>query len=276
MDKNIFLKIIYFDESFVADFLQIIAGGELKKTTEFITEVGSELKGEGDAKIEVSTEKKGLPKIFSVLSGVSLAASAEGSAEMSRKRDRIARNILENTLLADFISILEADTRRTKNKKCTGIEIFKDVTIRPEVNSLTYFMLIAPFLNMLDGRVPLKTDDGQELKLDLKKIGEAINEGRGYYEFVADCNGKEVILRFNHMAFRNNYTMSDLPKMQLTYYAIKVGSINKNDLKVEKEFEFGTEKFSKRLDYTGADTLKDDMNVDVYDVVLAGVIEGNE
>ena len=40
MDKTNFLKIIYFDESFVADFLQIIAGGELKKTTEFITEVG--------------------------------------------------------------------------------------------------------------------------------------------------------------------------------------------------------------------------------------------
>lgn len=35
MDSNNFLKIIYFDEAFVADFMQIIAGGELKKTTEF-------------------------------------------------------------------------------------------------------------------------------------------------------------------------------------------------------------------------------------------------
>lgn len=31
MDKNSFLKVIYFDEAFVADFMQIIAGGELKK-----------------------------------------------------------------------------------------------------------------------------------------------------------------------------------------------------------------------------------------------------
>ena len=45
MDKTNFLKIIYFDESFVADFLQIIAGGELKKTTEFITEVSIGLEG---------------------------------------------------------------------------------------------------------------------------------------------------------------------------------------------------------------------------------------
>ena len=32
--SNVFLKIIYFDEMFVSDFMQVIAGGELKKTTE--------------------------------------------------------------------------------------------------------------------------------------------------------------------------------------------------------------------------------------------------
>ena len=273
MDKMNFLKIIYFDESFVADFLQILAGGELKKTTEFITEVSIGLEGKTEADVKVSTEKKGLPKIFSFLSGISISANAEGDAEMSQKRDRIAKNILENTLLADFISILESDTRRRKNKRCEGIEIFKNLTVRPEVNSLTYFMLIAPFLNMLDGSMPLMTDDGQEMQLNLKKIGEAINEGRGYYEFVAEISNKEVILRFNQVAFRNNYTMSDLPKMQLTYYAIKVGSIDKNDLKVEKEFEFGVGKVSKRLDYSETNTSNQNSMVDVYDVVLAGVIE---
>ena len=273
MDKTNFLKIIYFDESFVADFLQIIAGGELKKTTEFITEVSIGLEGKTEADVKVSTEKKGLPKIFSFLSGISISANAEGDAEMSQKRDRIAKNILENTLLADFISILESDTRRRKNKRCEGIEIFKNLTVRPEVNSLTYFMLIAPFLNMLDGSMPLMTDDGQEMQLNLKKIGEAINEGRGYYEFVAEISNKEVILRFNQVAFRNNYTMSDLPKMQLTYYAIKVGSIDKNDLKVEKEFELGVGKVSKRLDYSETNRSNQNSMVDVYDVVLAGVIE---
>ena len=51
MDTS-FLKIIYFDEAFVADFMQIIAGGELKKTTEFITEVNSGI--EGAAGVEFS------------------------------------------------------------------------------------------------------------------------------------------------------------------------------------------------------------------------------
>lgn len=273
MDKSNFLKIIYFDESFVSDFLQIIAGGELKKTTEFITEVSAELEGKAVGEAEMSTEKKGISKIFSFLSGVSLSASAEGAGEISLKRDRIAKNILENTLLADFISILEADSRRKKNKRCSGIKVFKNISVRPEVNSLTYFMLIAPFLNMLDGSMPIKTEDGQEFDLNIKKIGEAIDEGRGYYEFIADDNGVEVILRFNYEVFRNNYTMSDLPKMKLTYYAIKVGSINKNDLKVEKEFEFGSMKSSKRIDYTESDTYLNNTKVDVYDVVLAGVVE---
>lgn len=39
-----------------------------------------------------------------------------------RKSERLAKNILENTLLADFIALLESDKRRTKNKRCEGIK----------------------------------------------------------------------------------------------------------------------------------------------------------
>jgi len=35
-----FIKIIYFDESSVADFIQIVAEGALKRTTEFMTNKG--------------------------------------------------------------------------------------------------------------------------------------------------------------------------------------------------------------------------------------------
>ena len=65
MDNNNFLKVIYFDEAFVADFMQIIAGGELKKTTEFITEVNSGIEGNASADASIGTEKNGLSKIFS-------------------------------------------------------------------------------------------------------------------------------------------------------------------------------------------------------------------
>ena len=264
----------YFDEAFVADFMQIIAGGELKKTTEFITEVNSGIEGNTGIEAEIGTEKNGLSKIFSFLSGATINAEGGINANLSRKSDRIAKNILENTLLADFISLLDADKRRTKNKRCNGIKIFPKVVVRPEVNSFSYIMLIAPFLSMIDGELPVKTSDGEAMKIDITKIEEAIEKGRGYYEFVATIDGKEVIFRFNRSAFRNNYTMSDLPKMQLTYYAIHVGQIEKSDLQVQKEFEFGTAKSSKRVDYASA-SQGDSMTteIEVYDVVLAGVIE---
>ena len=125
--------------------------------------------------------------------------------------------------------------------------------------------------------VAITSTDGTEYHLDLSKMEDAINKGRGYYEFVAKIDGVEKIFRFNLEAFRNNYTMSDLPKMQLTYYGIKVGQIDKSDLRVEKEFEFGTGKASKRADYTGITSqIEGSSKIDVYDVVLAGVIENNE
>lgn len=271
--KNNFLKIIYFDEPFVADFMQIIAGGQLKKTTEFITEVESSVgaNGQVDAGVGTGGEKKGLPKIFEFLSGASLNVSIGADGSISRKSDKVAKNILENTLLADFIELLEADERRSKNKRCDGIKIFQNVSVRPELNSFTFFMLMAPFLNMIDGEMPISMDDGQLLKIDITKVASAIEDGRGYYEFISEIDGKEIVLRFNHSAFRNGYTMSDLPKMQLTYYAIKVGSIDKQDLQVQKEFAFGTDKISKRADYSGDAVIS--QNLDVYDVVLAGIVE---
>ena len=274
MDNNSFLKVIYFDEAFVADFMQIMAGGELKKTTEFITEVNSDIEGDVGADAGIGTEKNGLSKIFSFLSGATINADAGVNANLSRKSDRIAKNILENTLLADFIALLDADKRRTKNKRCSGIKIFPNISVRPGVNSFSYMMLIAPFLSMIDGELPIKTDDGNVIKIDITKIGEAIEKGRGYYEFVSTIEGKDVILRFNRGAFRNSYTMSDLPKMQLTYYAIRVGQINKTDLQVQKEFEFGTTKTSKRVDYASIlENSNTSIELEVYDVVLAGVLD---
>ena len=163
MENTNFLKIIYFDEAFVADYMQIIAGGELKKTTEFVTEVSSGLSSHTEGGAGVSTEKKGLPKLFSFLSGVSLKAETEGEIDLSRTKDRIARNILENTLLADFVALLEADKKRTKNKRCSGIKIFPNVTMYPEVNSFSYLMLIAPFLQMMPPVLASKRSRGASI-----------------------------------------------------------------------------------------------------------------
>lgn len=44
-----------------------------------------------------------------------------------------------------------------------------------------------------------------------------------------------VILRFNINSFRNSYTLSDLLKMNLSIYAIKVGRTTLDMLNVNKE-----------------------------------------
>ena len=270
-----FIKIVYFDESSVTDFMQIIAGGILKKTTEFITNIGNEVEGKVSAEAGIGTETKGLAKFFSYLSGAKFNVSAKAEASANYSQDRIAKNILENTLLADFIDLIKSDNKRAaKNKRCAGVKIFDNLCVFPLLNSFSFLRLAAPFFTMVDGNFDIPSDDGNILTLNISKIEDAISKGRGYYEFIALYEDKEIILRFNNSAFRNNYTMSDLPKMLLTFHAVYVGKVEKSKLQIEKEFEFGTNNLT-RADYSQLSQTERINNdeLDVYDVLLAGVVE---
>lgn len=273
MDADNFQKIVYFDENFVADFLQIIAGGEMKKTTELINELDWAFDAGANAEVTVGKETKTLPKLLGFLSGVSVKGEGQIGADLSKRTDRIAKSIIENTLLADFVDLIKSDSRRTKNPKCAGIEVFRKVSVRPEKNSFTFIMLIAPYINMIDGKVNVAGTDSEPFTLNITKIGEAVEQGRGYYEFIADTPNGEVILRFNSTAFRNHYTLSDLPKMILTFYAVKVGKVSRRSLQLEQEFQFGTQNGTKRLSYIDDDSATQQEELEVYDVVLAGVVD---
>ncbi len=269
-----FVKVIYFDESSVADYMQIISGGEFKKTTEFITSINTDIGANADAEVGGGTASKGAPKLFSLLSGVTLNANAKGNVDINRKSEKVAKNILENTMLADFLDLLNKDEKKKeKNKTCTSIKLFNKLTMYPEANSFSFLMLAAPFFTMLNGDVPIPDPDGNEFRLDISKIEEAIVRGRGYYEFIANPDGEEKIFRFNSSAFRNNYTMSDLPKMQLSLYAIFVGTTNKQRLELSTEFEFGTKKKDRVIYDVGDEQAETKAEIDVYDVVLAGIAE---
>lgn len=87
---------------------------ENSKKTEFITEVNSGIEGSVGAGVDIGTEKSGLPKLFGFLSGITINGEAGANANLSRKSNKIAKNILENTLLADFITLLDTDKRRKK------------------------------------------------------------------------------------------------------------------------------------------------------------------
>ncbi|HBL8476960.1 TPA: hypothetical protein LTU91_003108, partial [Listeria monocytogenes] len=103
----------------------------------------------------------------------------------------------------------------------------------------------------------------------------AILGDRGYYQMLLGSEPvPKTVLRFNINAFKNSYTLADLSKMNLTYYGIKVGTCTMNQLSMENEFKF--EKKKNEIDVTEIVTgeKNEDKNdlLDVYDVVLGGVI----
>ena len=90
-----FIKVIYFDESSVADFIQIVAGGALKRTTEFISEVNTNASADVNVEAGIgSGASKGLPKLFEFL-GVKLGASMKADLHGDTARRRMLKYISE-------------------------------------------------------------------------------------------------------------------------------------------------------------------------------------
>ena len=80
-----------------------------------------------------------------------------------------------------------------------------------------------------------------------------------------------AVLRFNIKAFRNNYSISDLVKMNLDYYAIEVGTVSPSNLTMKSEF--GRKQEQEISGFDIADNLTQTKSEDykVFDVILAGV-----
>ena len=73
-------------------------------------------------------------------------------------------------------------------------------------------------------------------------------------------------------AFKNNYNLADLSKMEVVYYGIKVGACKETELTIDKEFDFQ----KKKTEVTAESILDGDAQshneeLYVYDIVLAGV-----
>ena len=60
--------------------------------------------------------------------------------------------------------------------------------------------------------------------------------------------------------------------MQLTYYGVKVGSCTKEQLNIEKEFEHNPKQNLLSAESIIDGTLEEQRVLDVYDIVLAGVM----
>ena len=263
-------KIVYFDEESVTDYVQIVAGGELEETTELLKSHDAKEEQEG-----VVSGKAGIGGIFKALLGWEASGSATVSAGLEFNSSKMVKNIVKNTILTDFLKTIdETYSGKSHSRLPKGtIKQFKGYKISAEENSLSYMVMVSPYLSMLknDSSIP-----AGEFSIAIDKLDNALRHAKGYYEFVGTKGRSRVILRFNINSFRNGYTISDLLKMDLSIYAIKVGRTALENLNVNKELGMNISLVPKdNPSYDGIseteDTTSNNLILDVFDVLLAGV-----
>ena len=223
-------KIVYFDEDSVTDYVQIVAGGTLEKTTELLN--SSDLSEEQKADVSA---KGGIGGVFKALLGWEASASGEVSAGLALNRNKMVKNIVKNTILTDFLHIIDENENKSASKTTRGaIKKFEGYVISAEKDSLSYMVMVSPYLSMLRSGSSIPAGD---FNIAIDKLENALKNAKGYYEFVGTKGKSKVILRFNINSFKNGYTISDLLKMNLSIYAIKVGRTTIDMLNVSKELE---------------------------------------
>lgn len=259
-------KVIYFDESSVTDYIQIIEGGKLVKTTELLS--GDIDNGKAKVTGELSV---GISSLFKNLIGIGAKVQANSELETSFKSETLIKTILQNTILTDFLDIIENGE--------SHIEVFDNIKIKVIKDSLSYVIMISPYMKMFKGDgLNLNTD--LDLSIDIVKMDDSIKLAKGYFEFEGIQNNKSVILRFNIDSFKNNYKISDLLKMDLSIYAVPVGKVDRKNISIVSEINAATsdDELSSydnpKYGENGTDnTATSEDILTVYDVLLAGVAQ---
>lgn len=262
-------KVVYFDEDSVTDFVQIVAGGELEKTTELLNQ--SQENGEADVSAKAGI---GLSGVFKALIGFESSGSVGASIGTSFNSNEMAKNIVKNTILTDFIDLVgkyAAENQAESKKKI--IEKFSGYTISTPKDSLSYIALFSPYLSMFKSGTSVSAG---EFNIAMDKLDNTMKNAKGYYEFLGEKESKKIIFRFNIKAFKNNYKAPDLLKMDMSIYGIKVGKSSLAKLNFNGEFEMDENSILKdNPDYTkdNKEKLPDEYykELDVYEVLLAGV-----
>ena len=274
MTTNTLCKVVYFDEDSVTDYVQIVAGGKLEKTTELLNETVDEGKAGAEARAGI-----GVGGILRALIGFEASVSVDSSLETSFSTNQMAKNIVKNTVLTDFISIMESSAKEGKASEV--IRKFKGYIISAPKESMSYVALISPYLSMLKSGTGIPAGD---FNISIDKLDNTIKSAKGYYEFIGTKEEKEVIFRFNIKSFKNNYKATDLLKMDISIFAIKVGTSTISKLNFANEFDIDTSSAAKdNPTYSKEEKslvdirlkLKTEEPLEVFDVLLAGV-EAND
>ncbi|HEM6115678.1 DUF6414 family protein [Streptococcus pluranimalium] len=249
-NKKDIIKIVYFDEPSASDYNIIKEGGKIDWTSEKNKEKLAKIMVEIEAQAKVG---------FNLLDYLKSSISGKINTGTEIGAKNIINSTVTNTILTDYISNADQDDQ---------IKKFHNHKLVTPQNSVTMYRMYSSYLNI----VPQ-----DQIPISLEGLNNAILGERGYYQMLAydnDNSQSKSVLRFNINAFKNSYTLADLTKMDLSYYAVKVGKTTLEKLSLEKEFD--TEIPESNIDVqqivSGKKQETSQENyIDVYDVVLAGV-----
>lgn len=249
IEKTEFLKIVYFDEAAAQDYVDVTNGGRLDWSTQENKEKIAKIVAEIEAQA-----KSGFNILNYIKATFQGKVDASASAELTSAFDKT----IKNTLLTDYIQAASKDEHVKK---------FENSGVYAPENSVTLYKMLSSYLTI----VPK-----EEMPIDMEKLNEAILGERGYYDMLLKTEKeRKSVLRFNLQAFKNNYNLVDLSKMKLTYFGIKVGSCGENHLSIDKEFDFqpAEDKTTAEEIVEGEKSADErEKELDVYDIVLAGVV----
>ncbi|WP_449279813.1 DUF6414 family protein [Leucobacter sp. GX0328] len=241
------IKIVYFDEESVSDLLDMEAGGKeltsKQQGNERVAEVATE------ATVKAAAKFNWLP----FFGGSAEAGAAASASALGRS---ILNKTLSNTILTDYLD---------KRRKMSGIVELEDLTLTAQPGSAAHTKMFTPYMAMVDSK---------ELPINLAALDAALLSAKGYYELVGkNQDGTKCILRFNIQAFRNNYGLVDLGRMNLVFHGVLVGKALESSLSMEAEMNIETPAATSvsAREALGKEAPKQPDALNVYDVLLAGV-----
>lgn len=245
-------KIVYLDEQAVFDFLELHQNGIQSDIIKRVSENIVKTDAEGTVGMNFFTRFK-----------IGLSGNA------SYQRSGVVESQITSTLLSNFKTFVTNKDNSSKVERLDNLKLFI------EKDSPAFYRNITPVLDMISDITKMNSitdDDKNNFKgIEIKNIERTLDRLSGYYEIKGiGSESKESIFRFNISGLRNNYTLSDLTKMDVKLYGIKVGEVDSIDL----SFNTMIDRLSnQRQSQLGADYDEEQNNekIPIYDVLVAGV-----
>lgn len=252
MENFLYGKIVYLDEQAVFDFLELHQNGIQSDIIKHVSENMVEVDAEGKVGMSLLTRLK---------------IGFSGNA--SYQRSGVVESQITSTLLSNLKKLV------INKESSSKVEYLDNIKLFIEKDSPAFYRNITPVLDMISDIEKMNSftdDDKNNFKgIEIKNIERTLDRLSGYYEIKGiSSDNKEMILRFNISGLRNNYTLSDLTKMDIKLYGIKVGKIDSIDL----SFNTMIDRLSRQnqskigIDF---DAEQEGNMIPIYDILVAGV-----